>query len=218
MLRLCWLLIKLCGWLLVTAVTGVRGVAACYIYVLFNADYTTTAGRAAVFFIFALSAPTDGIDGRLARWFGVESTFGETLDPLVDKMLNWSVLYIIWELCDIVPGRAILLGVPYIIIAGYDLSTLALRVLKSCCGYKELRMKTSIIAKRRTVFFQLTLGACLLFEAVRPWLGPAVEIVALLGLFFSGVRVMQYTYLSGREYLLTVRPWELVWSSSRIRA
>ena len=195
-------------WVLVNLLTSGRGVAACFIVVLSDTDYTSTVGRAKVFLVFTLAALSDPIDGPLDRRLKVESTFGEILDPVCDKALNWAVLYIIWQLCDIVPSRGILLGVPYVIIAGYDFSTLALRIVKSC-GY-ELNMKTSKVAKHRTVFFQVTLGACLAFEVAREWLGPGMQMTLLLALSLAGARILWYTYLSGREYLTTVRPWELI--------
>ena len=216
MSRLFWLLMKACGWLLVTALTSARGVAACYLYVLFNADYVSTAGRFIVLAVFTVASLSDSIDGPLARAFKVKSTLGAFLDPLCDKMLCWAVLYIIWQLCDTIPDARIMLAGPYIVIAGYDFSTLAFRILQAF-GYLP-RMKTSLIAKQRTIILQLVLGACLSFGVVQVWLVPGAQMAALMGLFFGGVYVMRYTYLSGREYLLTVRPWELFWSPSGSRA
>jgi len=208
MLWLFWLVLKLCCWLLVTVLTVARGVAAYYLYVLFNTDYTSTVGRATAFLLFATACLTDAIDGPVARKFNVVSGLGKILDPLCDKMLCWVVLlYMVRPQFDSIPSIQVWLLIPYAIIAGYDFSTLAFRILKAC-GYK-LNMETSQIAKQRTILLQLLLGACLSFGVVQAWLAPGAQVVALIGLFFGGVYVMWYTYLSGREYLLTVRPWEL---------
>jgi len=189
-----------------------RLVAVFILLALFDYDYGTTAGRATFFLVFVGAALTDLVDGTLAKKLAAESALGAFIDPLADKALCWVSLWIIWQLCDIAPVARILLVPVYLAIGGYDLVTTGLRYLKSR-GFK-LEMRTSHLGKVRTANIFVTLGAVFFVEALRSSMSPLLECVATVAFCGAGVWIVYLTYQSGRQYLLTARPWEVLWPSS----
>lgn len=74
--------------------------------VILRGDYVTALGW------FAMAAITDALDGLLARRMRVESTFGQVLDPVADKILLSGVFVALaivaaipWWLAWLVLGR-----------------------------------------------------------------------------------------------------------------
>jgi CDP-diacylglycerol---glycerol-3-phosphate 3-phosphatidyltransferase len=63
-----------------------------FLCALFAGNSHETAGRIAAFVIFAIACLTDGLDGLLARNYGMTTEFGAFVDPIADKALIGSAL------------------------------------------------------------------------------------------------------------------------------
>jgi CDP-diacylglycerol--glycerol-3-phosphate 3-phosphatidyltransferase len=63
-----------------------------FLCALFAGNSHEIAGRIAAFVIFAIACLTDGLDGLLARNYGMTTEFGAFVDPIADKALIGSAL------------------------------------------------------------------------------------------------------------------------------
>lgn len=84
------------------------------------------------FLLFALAGISDGIDGFLARRYGLTSRLGAILDPLADKALMLAVLVSL-TLAGLVPAwfPAVLVARDALIVVGAGLARLAGRPLET---------------------------------------------------------------------------------------
>ena len=138
------------------ALTLARIVAAPAVIALLLAGTLVTQVAALV--LFVLGAISDGLDGAIARKYGIQSRLGRFLDPLADKVLVLGTLATFpflpnpeaWSdhrtLADLVPWWAIGL------IAARDLAVTALR---SWAEARGRAIQTSYAAKLKTTV-QLT--------------------------------------------------------------
>jgi len=63
----------------------------------------------AVFYILCLIS--DALDGALSRERGMHSKFGATFDPVVDKLLHWSIFCVYFPFYPMLVGVAIFLDI-----------------------------------------------------------------------------------------------------------
>lgn len=63
-----------------------------FLCALFAGNGHEIVGRIAAFVIFAIACLTDGLDGLLARNYGMTTEFGAFVDPIADKALIGSAL------------------------------------------------------------------------------------------------------------------------------
>ncbi|KMO15939.1 hypothetical protein SQ03_16000 [Methylobacterium platani JCM 14648] len=84
------------------------------------------------FLLFALAGLSDGIDGFLARRYGLTSRLGAILDPLADKALMLAVLVSL-TLAGLVPAwfPAVLIARDALMVVGAGLARLAGRPLET---------------------------------------------------------------------------------------
>jgi CDP-diacylglycerol--glycerol-3-phosphate 3-phosphatidyltransferase len=82
--------------------TGLRFAMIPLLVVLLMMEQTTSIAFLA-WFVFALAAFTDWLDGYLARKFDAETVFGKLMDPLADKLLVTAALLMLIPL-DRIPA------------------------------------------------------------------------------------------------------------------
>ncbi len=73
--------------------------------------YGTDTQRVASFVVFAIASASDSLDGYIARARGSQSRLGEVLDPLADKLLVGTALYVLVATRDFPLWAALLIGV-----------------------------------------------------------------------------------------------------------
>ena len=64
--------------------------APVFLYCLFS-DFSH--GKLFAFIVFITASITDAYDGKIARKYNIESSFGVYFDPLADKLLVLSAFY-----------------------------------------------------------------------------------------------------------------------------
>lgn len=112
-----------------------------FIFLFFSKGFAAKFSALCVFLIAAIS---DYIDGRLARKYGMISEFGKFLDPLADKILVLTTLFLFTEIKEFyIPMWLILL------IASREIFITGLRIFFI---KKKRPMKTSIFGKIKTSF------------------------------------------------------------------
>jgi CDP-diacylglycerol--glycerol-3-phosphate 3-phosphatidyltransferase len=134
--------------------------------------------------MFSAAALTDFADGRIARARGLVTNFGKFMDPLADKILNYSVMILL------IP-EGLIPVVALIIILFREFLVSGIRQLAAEQGQV---IAANIWGKIKTVFQDISLVAILLFRAVDvSWLSALAQVLIWL--------CVVLTVLSGGIYL-----------------
>jgi len=102
--------------------------------------------------LYAVSAITDALDGKIARKLNQQSEFGAFLDPLADKFLVLG--------CYLVFSLKPEMGIPVWLIVLMALRDIWITWLRSVCIRKNIKFTTSLLAKAKTIVQMV--GAALL--------------------------------------------------------
>ena len=139
--------------------------------------------------IFFICSLTDFLDGYLARRYNLVTSIGRFIDPLADKILVLSALFVI---CNIYPHYLPLWMV--LVILSRDILVTFLRFF---LRFKGKTLQTSILAKRKTLF-QIFVIHIILLTHVFDFLNDLFLSESICyGLMFSCV---SFTVLSGMHY------------------
>jgi cardiolipin synthase (CMP-forming) len=148
--------------------------------------------------LFALAGFTDWLDGRLARAWEQQSELGRFLDPVADKLLVVSILFMLGALQlrqTPPPGTAamtILFVLPALVILAREILVSGLR--EHLAGLK-VRMPSSRLAKWKTAIQMVAIGVLLVGDA-----GPADLPILLIGELMLWVAAA-LTIITGYDYL-----------------
>jgi cardiolipin synthase (CMP-forming) len=124
-------------------------------------------GYAIGFAVYCLMGVTDYFDGYLARAQGTVSKLGIFLDPIADKIMVAAVILVL-------AAQGVLTG-PYVgdlhVIAGLIIliREIAVSGLREFLGSLQVSMPVSKLAKWKTTFQFVCLGALILGEAAPGW-------------------------------------------------
>ena len=158
-----------------------------YLHIYLNADSPDDYTAAAV--ILAVSCLTDMVDGKIARKFNMITTFGKFLDPLADKLTQFSLL-----LCLAI--RHPVLWSVFSLFVLKELFQLAAGIVTAKYGYI---LKGALISGKicTTVLFS-SLVAMVLFHNISETI---VNIIAMVDGFFLMVAFADYfiTYLGKKS-------------------
>ncbi len=161
--------------------------------------------------LFIMAALTDYVDGRLARAWKQESTFGRMLDPIADKAMVVIALAVIVGLS----GIKGLIMIPIIFIL---LREVFVSGLREFLGAKAAKLKVTYLAKWKTTVQMVAIPVLLLagvFEYDRrhgdPWISfwfhNWVEwLLANSGLILIWVAGF-LTVMTGYDYLMKAMPF-----------
>lgn len=125
------------------------------------------AGYGAAFAVYCLMGITDYFDGYLARAQGTVSKLGVFLDPIADKIMVAAVILVL-------TAQGILTG-PYVgdmhVIAGLVIliREIAVSGLREFLGGLQVSIPVSRLAKWKTTFQLVSLGALILGGALPGW-------------------------------------------------
>jgi len=125
------------------------------------------AGYGAAFAVYCLMGITDYFDGYLARAQGTVSKLGVFLDPIADKIMVAAVILVL-------TAQGILRG-PYVgdmhVIAGLIILVreIAVSGLREFLGGLQVSVPVSRLAKWKTTFQFVSLGALILGVALPKW-------------------------------------------------
>ena len=159
-------------------------------------------GYLIAFALYCLMGITDYFDGYLARTSGTVSKLGIFLDPIADKIMVAAVILVL-------AGQGVLNG-PYVgdmhVVAGLIIlmREIAVSGLREFLGPLQVSVPVSKLAKWKTTFQMVSLGALILGEGLPRWtmMIGAVDAniphtVGLLTLWGAAV----LTVITGWDYL-----------------
>ncbi|MBB3953433.1 MULTISPECIES: CDP-diacylglycerol--glycerol-3-phosphate 3-phosphatidyltransferase [Novosphingobium] len=170
------------------------------VWLLWWPEWTT--GYALAFGVYSLMGITDYFDGYLARAQGAVSKLGIFLDPIADKIMVAAVILVL-------TAKGVLTG-PYVgelhVIAGLIilLREIAVSGLREFLGGIQVSVPVSKLAKWKTTFQILCLGALILGRAMPWWLvdvgGYVVNLPHTVGLTTLWAAAA-LTMITGWDYL-----------------
>ena len=157
-------------------------------------------GYLAGFAVYCLMGVTDYFDGYLARAQGTVSKLGVFLDPIADKIMVAAVILVL-------TAQGILTG-PYVgdmhVIAGLVilLREIAVSGLREFLGGLQVSMPVSKLAKWKTTFQFVSLGALILGDGLPGW-------TMMLGTLSINVpHTVGLTTLWGAAALTVITGWD----------
>ena len=140
------------------------------------------------FLLFAAAAVSDGVDGFLAKRFGMKTELGAYLDPLADKVMIVSI-YVTLGISGVIPVWIVILVVSRdIMIVG--------AIILSWLIDRPVKIKPHLISKANTAV-QLVFAALVLashgykFDA-EPLLTLVMALVAVLTLLSVGLYLAEW--------------------------
>ena len=126
-------------------------------------------------FIFFVGSVTDFFDGYLARKYNLITNFGKFVDPLADKILVLSAFFILHSLYkDYIP-----LWMVFLILV----RDVVITVFRIYLSKKNTILKTSALAKRKTLFQIIVIHVLLIFHVFYPT-NDSTSVVGFGQLFF----------------------------------
>ncbi len=145
-------------------------------------------GYMLAFLLYCLMGITDYFDGYLARAQGTVSRLGVFLDPIADKIMVGGVILMLTATQDI-DGQNI---IPALVIL---LREIAVSGLREFLAGLQISMPVSRLAKWKTAFQLIALGALILGGALPQW--PFIALVGLTTLWAAAI----LTLVTGWDYL-----------------
>lgn len=147
--------------------------------------------------VFATAAVTDYFDGKIARYYKLESDFGVFLDPLADKFLTFAG-FLCLPFLD--AGQF-----PWWAVFAILIRDVLVTSLRLYAGKKNLSMETRFTAKAKTMVQMIFLYAVLLIgvfkQADIDFSDVALSIFNSGSLYYAMMFVTALTVYSGIEYL-----------------
>ncbi len=128
--------------------------------------------------ILIVASLTDWFDGYLARKMGLQTAFGEFLDPVADKLMVVIMLVLIVQ-----ADSAVYIAIPAAIIIAREVTVASLREWMAGIGQRST-MQVSWVAKCKTGFQMLAI-VCLLYNA--DFHGVPVRMVGLGAIYIAAI-------------------------------
>ncbi|MET0269476.1 MAG: CDP-diacylglycerol--glycerol-3-phosphate 3-phosphatidyltransferase [Sphingomonas sp.] len=147
------------------------------------------------FVLYVLIGITDYFDGYLARAQGTVSKLGVFLDPIADKIMVASVIVMLVAFDSAVTDRPLIAGWHVIAALVILLREIAVSGLREFLAQLSVSIPVSKLAKWKTTFQLVSLGAIILGGALTGW--PAVRLIGLASLWMAA----GLTLLTGWDYL-----------------
>ena len=152
-------------------------------------------GYALGFALYVAMGITDYFDGYLARAQGAVSRLGIFLDPIADKIMVAAVIVMLISTEDVVAGHPLITGwhvIPALVILVREIAVSGLR---EYLAQLSVSVPVSNLAKWKTTFQMVALGALILAGALVDW--PWVHLAGLICLWAAAV----LTTITGWDYL-----------------
>lgn len=149
---------------------------------------------ALAFALYCLMGITDYFDGYLARANGTVSRLGVFLDPIADKIMVAAVIVML-IFTELRPGVHVIEGINVIAALVILLREIAVSGLREFLAGLQVSVPVSQLAKWKTTFQLVALGALILAGAVPQW--PWVHMVGLVSLWAAAL----LTLITGWDYL-----------------
>lgn len=158
-------------------------------------------GKIVAIVIFIIASITDFVDGKIARKYNLVTDLGKFLDPIADKLLTTTVLFLVVVDGTIPAPWGVIIA---IIIVAREYAVSALRQI---AGTKGIVLAADMWGKVKTVVQMVALPVCMLVAYLNVC-GFASHTVVIIFTIISYVLIgvaTVLTVLSGAHYLIKNR-------------
>jgi cardiolipin synthase (CMP-forming) len=152
-------------------------------------------GYVLAFLLYSLAGITDYFDGYLARAQGTVSKLGIFLDPIADKIMVAATVVMLISTEQVIGGHPVIAGWHVVAALIILLREIAVSGLREFLAQLSVSIPVSRLAKWKTTFQMVSLGALILAGALPNW--PWVHDVGLGFLWLAAV----LTLITGWDYL-----------------
>lgn len=147
-------------------------------------------GYSLAFILYCVAGITDYFDGYLARAHGTVSKLGVFLDPIADKIMIAAVIVMLVAAPDNRIGGWHVIAALVILLREITVSG-----LREFLAGLQVSVPVSRLAKWKTAFQMIALGALLLAGALAQW--PFIHLVGIICLWAAAI----LTLVTGWDYL-----------------
>ena len=147
-------------------------------------------GYSIAFALYCVAGITDYLDGYLARAQGTVSKLGVFLDPIADKIMIAAVIVMLIAAPDNRIGGLHVIAALIILLREITVSG-----LREFLAGLQISVPVSQLAKWKTAFQMIALGALLLAGAMTHW--PMIHLIGLVCLWAAAI----LTLITGWDYL-----------------
>ena len=177
-------------------ITTVRIALLPFVYFFYLTNFVPYSQYIAIA-IFIIAAVTDFLDGKLARKYNLVSNIGKMLDPIADKMLSYTGLFLI-IVTGIIPLWAAV--IVYVINLCRDFAIDCLRMISASKGTV---LAANIFGKIKTMIAFIALP-WLLLQGCLPTDWAGLLAFQIIGYILIGLQTF-FCLLSGLIYLIQNR-------------
>ena len=160
--------------------------------------------------IYALTALTDMLDGKIARKYNLITDFGKFIDPLADKfmVLASSISILVWMILGGEVLEALIFMWVVLLILLRELGVTSLRLVVA--GKSGIVVAASFLGKMKTVS-QMVGTVIIIFEPVLSYFAESNEVCAFMWsshiVAYVMMAIMAFTTVfSGIDYLRALLP------------
>jgi len=146
--------------------------------------------------LFFFGSFSDFLDGYIARKYNLITNFGKIIDPLADKFLIITAFFI---LNKIYPTY-----VPLWMVSLILLRDMIITIFRFYLKKKNFILKTSIIAKRKTLFQIIVIHLLLIFHVFKESI-PFDANLSMHIIYYSMLICVVFTLFTGLHYLFINR-------------
>jgi CDP-diacylglycerol--glycerol-3-phosphate 3-phosphatidyltransferase/cardiolipin synthase len=152
-------------------------------------------GYALAFLLYCVAGITDYLDGYLARAQGAVSRLGIFLDPIADKIMIAAVIVMLISTEQAIGGHPVIAGWHVVAALVILLREIAVSGLREFLAQLSVSVPVSNLAKWKTAFQMIALGALILAGAFTDW--PWIHSLGLICLWAAA----GLTLVTGWDYL-----------------
>ena len=146
--------------------------------------------------LFFLGSFSDFLDGYIARKYNLVTNFGKIIDPLADKILILAAFFILNKMYPTY--------VPLWMVSLILLRDLIITYFRFYFKKKNFILKTSIIAKRKTLFQIIIIHLLLIFHVFKESIPFDINLSMQI-IYFSMLMCVIFTVFTGLHYLFINR-------------
>jgi len=146
--------------------------------------------------LFFFGSISDFLDGYIARKYNFVTNFGKIIDPLADKILILTAFFILNKMYPTY--------VPLWMVSLILLRDIIITIFRFYLKKKKSILKTSIIAKRKTLFQIIIIHLLLIFHVFKESI-PFDKSLSMQMIYLSMFMCVIFTVLTGLHYLFINR-------------
>ena len=139
--------------------------------------------------IFVIASLTDLLDGKIARKYGLVTTFGKFADPLADKILVISAMICLVELGDLASWIVVTIVAREFIISGFRIIAAEKNVVIAASYWGKFKTVSQMIM---VILFVFDLGGVFnQLAQIFMWIALVLTVISLIDYISKNISVLK---------------------------